>query len=71
MGSSSMRPDLDLALTAGTPVERLAVVKREIAAACAEAGRDPASVTLVAVSKTFGADSQLAAMAAQCNGVRP
>lgn len=52
-----MRPDLDLALYAGTPVERLTVVKREIAAACAEAGRDPASVTLVAVSKTFGAEA--------------
>ena len=52
-----MRPEADLALNAGTPVERLAVVKREIAAACAEAGRDPASVTLVAVSKTFGAEA--------------
>jgi pyridoxal phosphate enzyme (YggS family) len=33
--------------------QRLAVVHREIAAACREAGRDPASVTLVAISKTF------------------
>jgi pyridoxal phosphate enzyme (YggS family) len=31
-------------------------VREEIARACAAAGRDPASVTLVAISKTFGAD---------------
>lgn len=50
-----MRPDVNnLGCSALAPVERLAVVKREIAAACAEAGRDPASVALVAVSKTFG-----------------
>jgi hypothetical protein len=30
-------------------------VRHEIARACREAGRDPASVTLIAVSKTFGA----------------
>lgn len=35
----------------------LAQVEAEIARACADAGRDRASVTLVAVSKTFGADS--------------
>jgi pyridoxal phosphate enzyme (YggS family) len=35
---------------------RLAAVKREIAQGCAEAGRDGASVTLIAVSKTFPAD---------------
>lgn len=35
----------------------LAEVEAEIARACAEAGRDRASVTLVAVSKTFGADN--------------
>src|SRR5262252_808409 len=34
----------------------LAKVRDEIARACAEANRDPAGVTLVAVSKTFGAD---------------
>ena len=33
----------------------LAQVQREIAAACAAAGRDPGSVTLIAVSKTFDA----------------
>src|SRR5579864_1467705 len=35
----------------------LARVEREIAAACAEARRDRASVTLIAVSKTFGAET--------------
>ncbi len=35
----------------------LAAVREEIARACSDAGRDPASVTLVAVSKTFGADA--------------
>jgi PLP dependent protein len=34
----------------------LAKVRDEIARACAEVRRDPASVTLVAVSKTFGAN---------------
>src|SRR5665811_529798 len=32
----------------------LAAVRAEIARACKDAGRDPAEVTLVAVSKTFG-----------------
>jgi PLP dependent protein len=36
---------------------RLAEVRRRIAQACAEAGRDPAAVTLIAVSKTFDADA--------------
>jgi pyridoxal phosphate enzyme (YggS family) len=40
-----------------TPSERLAAVRDAIAKACADAGRDPASVTLVAISKTFDADS--------------
>jgi pyridoxal phosphate enzyme (YggS family) len=35
----------------------LAAVRSEIAAACHAAHRDPASVTLIAVSKTFGADA--------------
>jgi pyridoxal phosphate enzyme (YggS family) len=38
--------------TAGLPA-----VRQEIDAACRAASRDPASVTLVAVSKTFGADA--------------
>jgi pyridoxal phosphate enzyme (YggS family) len=46
------------------PAQRLAAVKAEIASACREAGRDPASVTLVAISKTFGADAILPIVAA-------
>src|SRR5215475_957956 len=42
-------------LTATDRAAHLAGVRGEIAAACREAGRDPASVTLVAVSKTFPA----------------
>src|SRR3954468_16010652 len=37
--------------------EQLARVRSEIAAACVEARRDPASVTLIAVSKTFDAEA--------------
>jgi pyridoxal phosphate enzyme (YggS family) len=40
-----------------TSHEGLASVRQEIAAACAEAKRDVASVTLIAVSKTFAADA--------------
>ena len=40
---------------AGTLVERLRIVDAGIAKAAGAAGRDPASVTLVAVSKTFPA----------------
>jgi PLP dependent protein len=36
---------------------RLASVRSDIARACHDAGRDPGSVTLVAVSKTFGAEA--------------
>ena len=39
-------------------------MKARIAEACARAGRDPASVTLVAVSKTHPAEAVLAALAA-------
>jgi pyridoxal phosphate enzyme (YggS family) len=35
----------------------LPAVRAEIACACKEAGRDPAGVTLIAVSKTFGAEA--------------
>jgi hypothetical protein len=43
---------------------RLAVVRGRIAAAAARAGRDPAAVTLVAVTKGFGPDVVRAAVAA-------
>jgi pyridoxal phosphate enzyme (YggS family) len=39
--------------------ERLAPVTSRIAAACARAGRDPAGVTIVAVSKSFGPQAVL------------
>jgi pyridoxal phosphate enzyme (YggS family) len=35
----------------------LAAVRAQIAQACRDANRDPAAVTLVAISKTFGADA--------------
>jgi PLP dependent protein len=35
----------------------IAAVREAIARACRDAGRDPSTVTLVAVSKTFGADA--------------
>jgi PLP dependent protein len=40
-----------------TKPDGLSAVRAEIARACRDAGRDPASVTLVAVSKTFAADT--------------
>ena len=39
------------------PETPLVEVRSQIARACAEAQRDPATVTLVAISKTFGADA--------------
>lgn len=44
--------------------ERLAAVRARIANACREFGRDPAAITLVAVSKTFPAEA-IAAVAAR------
>jgi pyridoxal phosphate enzyme (YggS family) len=44
--------------------QNLQVVTASIVLAATEAGRDPASVSLLAVSKTFGADAVLAAIAA-------
>jgi PLP dependent protein len=38
-------------------VTALAAVKADIARACADAGRDPATVTLIAISKTFPAEA--------------
>jgi hypothetical protein len=39
------------------PGNGLATVRAEIVRACRDAGRDPATVTLVAISKTFGAEA--------------
>lgn len=44
--------------------DALAAVRREIAAAAADCGRDPAAVRLVAVSKTHGEEAVRAALAA-------
>jgi pyridoxal phosphate enzyme (YggS family) len=50
-----MTPQNPAQITAPLP-NGLAAVAQEIARACREARRDPASVTLIAVSKTFDAD---------------
>lgn len=44
-------------------VDKLQAVRDRITTACAKCGRDPASVRLLAVSKTFGPDAVMAAMA--------
>lgn len=51
-----MAPEKSADLTSASP-SSLASVEQEIARACAEARRDRAAVTLIAVSKTFGADA--------------
>jgi pyridoxal phosphate enzyme (YggS family) len=51
-----MTPQTPSPLTSHSP-NTLAAVRAEIARACKEARRDPASVTLIAVSKTFGAEA--------------
>jgi pyridoxal phosphate enzyme (YggS family) len=51
-----MTPETPLPITAHLP-NGLAAVEQEIARACREARRDRASVTLIAVSKTFGAET--------------
>ncbi|MGC1778208.1 MAG: YggS family pyridoxal phosphate-dependent enzyme [Xanthobacteraceae bacterium] len=40
-----------------SPTTAIDSVRADVAKACHDAGRDPASVTLVAVSKTFGAEA--------------
>ena len=47
-----------------TIADQLQHVRDRMAQACAQAGRDPATVRLLAVSKTFGADAVQAAAAA-------
>jgi pyridoxal phosphate enzyme (YggS family) len=51
-------------MRAGDAPSRLQAVRQEIGAACAIAQRDPAEVTLLAVSKTFGADAIAPVLAA-------
>ena len=50
-------------------VDRLAVVRERIAAACARAGRDPAIVGIVAVSKTQAAEAVIEAVAAGVDAI--
>jgi pyridoxal phosphate enzyme (YggS family) len=52
-----MAPDDLTSLTSHSPTGGLAAVEQQILRACADARRDRASVSLVAVSKTFGADA--------------
>jgi len=47
----------DTASPAATSATGLAAVRADIARACKDASRDPAEVTLVAVSKTFGPEA--------------
>jgi PLP dependent protein len=58
-----MAPQISSPITAHLP-HGLATVEQEIARACKEARRDRASVTLIAVSKTFGADAIVPVIAA-------
>ena len=51
-----MAPENSVPLTAHLP-NGLSAVEQEIARACKQARRDPASVTLIAVSKTFDAET--------------
>lgn len=46
-----------MATTASSSLSPLAEVRTGIARACRDANRDPADVTLIAVSKTFGAEA--------------
>jgi PLP dependent protein len=60
--SVAAKPEITTA-AAAVP-DRLTAVRAEIAAACQAVGRDPASVTLIAVTKTFGPETILPAIAA-------
>jgi hypothetical protein len=62
-GDAGAHASPDPAEVAALAAARAAVLQR-IAAACERAGRDPASVTLVAVSKTVGPERLRAAVAA-------
>jgi PLP dependent protein len=55
---------MQLSMTSSPISHRLDAVQSEIAKVCQEVGRDPASVTLVAVTKTFEAEAILPAITA-------
>src|SRR5579863_1975691 len=52
-----METMMEATTEAKTEAEAIAAVREDIARACGDARRDPATVTLVAVSKTFGAET--------------
>src|ERR1700693_3187547 len=57
MSAFATRPQVEDSPRLSVVAERLAEVRRRIAQACLEAGRDPGAVTLVAVSKPFETDA--------------
>lgn len=59
-----MTADTNTAADTAAVADALTAVRREIAAAAVDCGRDPAAVCLVAVSKTHGEDAVRAALAA-------
>src|SRR6202166_891426 len=61
---TAMRHTEDQAENQADAPSRLEAVLQDIAQACAKARRDPAEVTLVAVSKTFGANAIAPVLAA-------
>jgi pyridoxal phosphate enzyme (YggS family) len=61
---TAMNPTQDQADQPAHAPARLDAVRRDIAQACAKVRRDPAEVTLVAVSKTFGAEAIAPVLAA-------
>ncbi|MGJ4748619.1 YggS family pyridoxal phosphate-dependent enzyme, partial [Leptospira sp. SA-E8] len=64
---STSRPLSDPSFDSSPFSAALRVVRTRIAAACEAAGRDPAGVRLLAVSKTFGPESVRVAQAAGLN----
>src|SRR5882757_7613055 len=63
-GGSEMSQSQSIGMSEADAPSRLQAVRREIAQACAQARRDPAEVTFVAVSKTFGVDAIAPVLAA-------
>jgi PLP dependent protein len=63
-GKSGGQAPMNVQTSLTDPATALAGVRRDIAEACREAGRDPAGVTLVAISKTFAADAIVPVIAA-------
>jgi pyridoxal phosphate enzyme (YggS family) len=58
-GGSAVTPPraMEASVNTQTVAIGLSAVRQEISRACREAGRDPTGVTLIAVSKTFGAEA--------------